>query len=96
MGSEANPGRIILPGDRPGKRRRGQGRMSFPKKDVLFVKVHEGEPFHGVLFDLPMKDGGSVQMLMPPDQARSFAIQIMKCVMSITGETPDGSAHATP
>lgn len=67
--------------------------MSFPKKDVVFVKVHEGEPFDGVLFDLPMKGGGSVKMLMPPDQARSFAIQIFKCVMTITGETPDGLAH---
>ena len=86
MSEEARPGRIVLPGDRPGRGPRG--RMSFPKKDVLFVKVHEGDPFTGVLIDMPLKEGGSVSVLMPPDQAKGLAVQIYKCAIAITGEKP--------
>ena len=87
MGREARPGRIVLPGDRPS--RSIKGRVSFPKKDALFGKIHLGEPCPGVLIDLPLKEGGSVCVLLPPDQAKSFAVQIYKCVIAITGEKID-------
>ncbi len=81
--------KIVMPGERPGRRRSGKGRMSFPKKDVVFVKVHEGDPFNGVLLDLPLKEGGSVQVLMPPDQAKALAGQIFKCYLAVSGEKID-------